>query len=432
MATSIDSDTALKSPDRGSLQPAKRDAHVWIISELYYPEETSTGYVATELAEGLADAHRVEVLCGQPTYSARGTRARWIEERNGVTIRRCAGCTFNKDHLPLRLLNMVTLSASMWFQMWRRIRRGDVVLVFTNPPVLPFLVAAVCKLRRTPSVLVIHDVYPEALTAAGLLSKDGTAAALVDRLNRWLYSSVDRVTVLGRDMRRLVLRKLGVADDPRVSIIPNWADPLSPQRREDNRLLSELGLAGKFVVLYAGNMGAVHDIEVLFETARRLSGTAPAIHFLFVGSGARKAWLEEAVRRAQLTNVTVTGNRPRQDQESFLNACDVTVFAFRPGMTGAGVPSRMYNIMAVGRPMIAAVDEQSEQARMIREEGIGWVTPVGGADQLVAAVLEASSNADRLLEMGRRARLAAQLRYTRAHSIAAYGRLVSELLPEIE
>jgi colanic acid biosynthesis glycosyl transferase WcaI len=140
---------------------------LWVVSELYYPEETSTGHFLTHIAEGLAAHYPVSALCSQPTYSKRGSRAPRREVRHGVEIHRGLGTTFDKDVLPGKLANALTISLSLFLTALRRFRRGDVALVVTNPPFLPFLTRLACALRGARCVLLIHDVYPETLIAAG-------------------------------------------------------------------------------------------------------------------------------------------------------------------------------------------------------------------------------------------------------------------------
>src|SRR5262245_18401559 len=144
---------------------------VWVISELYYPEETSTGYLLTKTAEGLAERHSDTVLTEQPTYAARGARAPSREVRHNVRIFRCRATAPDKDVLPFRLVNLVSISLSIFAAALRRIRRDERVLVVTNPPLLPFLVAHAFQLRREKCLLLIHDVYPEALVATGLMAR---------------------------------------------------------------------------------------------------------------------------------------------------------------------------------------------------------------------------------------------------------------------
>lgn len=405
---------------------------VWIVSELYYPEETSTGYFLTKIAEGLSGDYSASVLCGQPSYSARGTRAPAREERNGVAIWRCPATTLNKDVLAFRVLNMCTISLSMFLHASWLLRREDVVLVATNPPVSPFLVALACRLRRAKCVLLVQDVYPETLVAAGMLDRSSLITRVVNRLNRSLYRAMERICVLGRDMKTLVEKKLQQDFDQRVVIVQNWADVevISPSERCDNALLRETNLSNKFVVQYAGNMGPVHGIECLVEAARILSLKDENVHFLFIGSGAKKLWLEGTVRAQRMKNVTVLNNRPRTNQQEFLNACDVAITALVPGMAGVAVPSRMYNILASGRPLIAAVDPDSEVALVIKEERVGWVVAPGDSQQIVDAIVEARSNPALLDEMGRRARSIAEGKYSFERIIEKYRSVVRGVMSD--
>jgi len=402
---------------------------VWLLSDTYYPEETATGYFLTVIAEGLARTFAVEALCGQPNYSRRGERAPRHETHNGVEITRCRGTTFLKDSLPLRLINLLTITGSMFLKALRLFRKGDVVLVATNPPLLPYAALIACRLRGAKCVLLVQDVYPEAIVAAGVLPRRSPAIWALLRLSKLLYARMDRISVLGRDMAALVCRKLKREANPRVVIITNWAqlELIQPLPREENPLLKELGLLDKFVIQYAGNMGRVHDIETLLEAARLTENKDSEVHWLFIGSGAKKAWLESTVEQRGLTNVTLLPNRPRSEQPIFLSACDVAVIALMPGMSGIGVPSRMYNIMASGKPMIASVDADSEVALVINEERIGWVIAPGHPEVLVESVLAAKADRALLMKMELRARSVAEGKYGVDTVLAAYHSLVEQL-----
>jgi glycosyltransferase involved in cell wall biosynthesis len=401
--------------------------HIWVISELYYPEETSTGYILTKIAEGMNRYYTVDVLCSQPTYSGRGVHAPAREQRNGVNIWRCWSTTLHKDVLIFRLINFITISLSIFFSAWLKIGKQDVVLVVTNPPLLPFLISFVCRLRGAKCMLLVHDVYPEVLGAAGMVRESSVLDRVVDWFTRQLYQSVSRIIVLGRDMAGIVDHKLTETALKGV-IIPNWADVdlVSPCSRQENILLSELGLTTQFVIQYAGNMGRTHGLEYLGEAAQRLAHIQD-IHFLFIGSGAKKKWLEESIHSRGIRNVTIIGNRKRAEQPVFLNACDIAIISYVPGMAGISVPSRMYNIKAAGKPIIAVADETSELALVVNEEQIGWVVPPGDVDHIITVILEAQANPDRLAEMGRRARQAAETKYSFERIIEAYHSLIEGL-----
>ena len=161
-------------------------------------------------------------------------------------------------------------------------------------------------------------------------------------------------------MRELLLKKTQGLDIP-IDVIPNWAelDSVSPMPRSENTLLKELGLEDKFVFLYAGNMGRPNDLESIIEAAARLIDR-PEFHFIFLGNGAKLSWLEETVSTRKLKNVTILPPSPRSKQIVFLNACDVALVTLVKKMKGVSMPSRTYNIMAAGKPILAIAEKGSE------------------------------------------------------------------------
>jgi hypothetical protein len=134
---------------------------LWVVSELYYPEETSTGYYMTRIAEGLAGGANVKALCSQPTYSKRGTKAPRREIHNGVEIFRVSSTTLDKNVIPFRLINMLTLGLGTLFKALFNFKKGDRVLVVTTPPSTPFVIALASLFKGSAYTLLIHDTYPD-------------------------------------------------------------------------------------------------------------------------------------------------------------------------------------------------------------------------------------------------------------------------------
>jgi glycosyltransferase involved in cell wall biosynthesis len=393
---------------------------IWLVSELYYPEETSTGYYITKIAEGLADRFEMHVLCGQPTYSARGVRAARKELHKGVQIERCAGTTLDKNVLAFRLINILTLSLSTFFRAVFQFKRGDRVMVVTTPPSLPFIVAIASRLRGAEYLLLIHDNYPEILIAVQKVKEHSALVRLMNWMNRRLYKGASRIVVVGRDMKKLVAGKMS-GNESSIVTIPNWAEleRVDPAPREHNALLEELGLSEKFVLLYAGNMGHPNDLESILRSAEKLL-PREEFHFLFIGSGVKKRWLETSVKKKGLRNITVLPPRPREDQTNFLNACDIAVISFVDKMLGVSMPSRTYNTLAAGKPMIGIADPASELALVIKEEQVGWVVSPGSAPKLLEAIEAAQAQPQLLKEMGARARNAALKKYSLEKAVADY------------
>lgn len=403
---------------------------IWILSEHYYPDETATGHILTRIAEGLTDEYEVHVISAQPTYHQRGSKAPKRELHQGVNIYRCGSTNLDRNIIWKRLINLITISISIFLASAFRIGRGDAVLVVTNPPLLPFLTKLSAWLRGAKVVLLVHDVYPEVIIASGITKADSSLVRLIRWANQKLYRSMDHIVVLGRDMQKLALEKAGNTNpaEGNVSIIPNWADleHISPADRTSNSLLTELGLQDKFVIQYAGNMGYVHDVETIVAAAALLQDL-PAVHFLIIGSGAKQVWLENEIKRHGLKNITKIGQQPRSAQNIFLNACDVAIMALLPGMLGVSVPSRSYNILAAGKPILGLLHKDSETALMITEENIGWCVEPKNVQALVSTVREITLQTEIIEEMRIRARAVAEQKYTAEHALEKFRTVFKQL-----
>ncbi len=379
----------------------------------------------TQIAEGLAADLDIKIICGQPNYAARGHRAPKHELHNGVEIFRVWSTLFDKNVLPLRLINMLTLGASMLFRALRKLEKDVGVVVVSAPPSLLFIAALAAKIRRAPLYLIIQDKYPEILVAVGSVKNNSFLVKLLNGFNRWLYRRAEKIVVVGRDMGELVASQMDDQDAGKISVIQNWAslEEIEPRPRSQNRLLNDLQIGHKLVFLYAGNMGHPQDIESIVKCAELLKDDE-RFHFIFIGSGVKRKWLENAIRSRRLDNTTLLDPLPRAEQEVFLNACDVGLVPLVENMFGVAMPSRTYNLLAAGKPVLALTDENSEVSRVLREERVGWNVPPLAPEKLLAAIETIYENRERLPEMGRLARLAAEKKYSVAVAVAKYRQLI--------
>lgn len=399
----------------------KTKERLWIITELYYPELTSTGYYMTEIAEGLAEQCPVSVICGQPNYSARGVTAPPKEFRNGVEIFRLPFARLNKNVFLFRVINMVTLAVAVLFSALKNLNKGERVLVVTTPPLLPFVAAFASLARGCPYTLLIHDVYPDLAAAVGKTRPGSIIFRFSDFANRWLYKHASKIIVVGRDMADKIKEK-SAGLDPCIEYIPNWAEleTVEPRPRDGNELLAALGIETDLVLLYAGNLGYPNDIESILKAAEILAKSKAAVHFLFVGDGVKRRLVEAAVSGKNNGNITYIGPKPRSEQSIFLNACDAGLVALVRGMLGVSMPSRTYNLLAAGRPILAITEPGSEIERTVTEASAGWCVEPGNPQALANKILEILAEREKLPEMGRRAREAAVGRFGLAMAIARY------------
>jgi glycosyltransferase involved in cell wall biosynthesis len=399
---------------------AQTKQRLWLICELYYPEVNATGHYITQIGSGLADQFDVRVICAQPNYLSKGIRAPKRDTHEDVSIRRVWSTTLNKDLLLFRLINMLTIGASMFVRSLISFQSGDIVLVVTAPPSLPYTTVLAARMKRSTYTVLLHDLYPDILVAVGKTKRGSLLSRIVDKANRWLYRGANRLIVVGRDMNNRVLEKLAGHDVP-IEIIPNWADldAIEPTPRASNQLLIELGICDKFVLMYAGNIGHPTDVETIIDAAELLHDD-PSVHFVFVGSGAKKAWIDREVKERGLSNVSLLGQRPREEQNVFLNACDIGLVALVPGMIGTAMPSRTYNILAAGKPIIALTEPGSELSKVIDEERVGWHIIPRDPEALVRTIKKARADTSQLNEMGSRARAVAVEKYSPAIAVGKY------------
>jgi colanic acid biosynthesis glycosyl transferase WcaI len=404
------------------------EPRVWLVSELYYPEETSTGLLMTQIAEALAEPFDMRVLCAQPTYASRGVRAPRSERVNGVSISRAPSTTFDKNRLLGRLINALSLTASIFLAAVIRFRRGDVALVVTNPPMLPFVIAVAARLRGAKCVLIVHDVYPDVAVALEAIPDGGAIERIAGAASRWLYRAVTAIVALSSDMAERIGRRSPDATD-KITVIHHWADidDIRPSESARKAFLGALDLDDRFVVQYAGNIGRTHGIEAIVEAAARLKDDRH-VHFLVIGEGAKREWLVSAVDERGLDNVTVLPRQPREGLNDALNACDTGILAMVPGMLGISSPSRLYNVFASGKPVIAIVDARSHVADVIGSAGIGWVVEPGDMEQLEQTIRDAAAHPDSVRDMGRKARAVAEEQFSRDHITQEYVGLVRRLL----
>ena len=413
----------------GGASKNRKKNRLWINTELYYPEDNQTGYYLTLIAEGLVEDFDVKVICGQPNYAARGTKAPKREVHNEVEIFRVWGTILDKNILIFRLFNMLTLGLAMFLKSILSFRRGDSILVVSAPPSLPFITAAAAKIKGAGYTPIIQDKYPEILIAVGKSKPNSIFVKLLDKLNRRLYAGAEKIIVVGRDMAELVGSQMDSDDaSDKIVVIQNWAalEEIEPLPRAENALLRELKILDKFVFLYAGNMGHPQDLETIVECAFELKDDE-RFHFLFIGSGVKKKWLEREVEARKMHNVSILAARPRSEQKIFLNACDVGLVPLIEKMFGVAMPSRTYNLLAAGKPILALTENQTEVARVIGEEKVGWSVHPLNPKALLKTIHQIYAERETIPEMSVRARRTALEKYSVERAVEKYRLALKEI-----
>ncbi|WP_213770112.1 glycosyltransferase family 4 protein [Bradyrhizobium sp. dw_78] len=388
-----------------------------VVSQHYPPDHSTTAAIMAAIARHLTSIAPVVVLSGMPG-SASG--AAGSDQPAVIEI---------KNRLPEKAALIRRATAEMLFTLRTfvalllRLRKGDVALTVTAPFMLPYAVAAAARLKRARSVLIMHDLFPDVLVMAGLLKPSSIVARAIRGANALMFRALHAVVIIGRDTEPLLLRYKGLTRD-KICFIPNWAtlapgvrpiEPDNPYRRP---------IAARFIVGLSGNLGFTHDPVVVFEAARLLRDD-PEIHFLLSGWGIGFEQMKQMQASAKLPNVTLVDRVPEKDLERFLSAANAWLIPYRKDLAGVSVPSRFYNLLAIGRPVILVSEAGAEAALTVTEHGLGWVVQPGDAAELARAIRLAASSDD--ASIGERAVLAAR-RFNFSDAMSGYAALMRKLL----
>ncbi len=393
---------------------------VCFFNRSYWPDTGATGQLLTELAEDLMARHGMEVtvVAGYPLATG---QAAANEIRNGVRVIRARGTTLSPTAFTGRATNYLTYFLSaVWIAV--TLRRQDVTVSLTDPPIIGL--AALAARPRHGMIFFCQDIFPE---VAGLLADFHSPAvnSVLDHLNRFLISRAARIVALGETMAQRLIEGKG-ADPRRVTVIHNWADTAAivPSEKQ-NAFAQAHGLHDRFVVLHAGNIGLSQNLDVVIDAAALLRDRHDIV-FLFIGDGNRRAALEAAAAAQGLVNVRFLPFQPRDQLRWTYAASDVCLVSLKPGLAGYIVPSKLYPILAAGRPYLAAVEASSEVAAVTERYRCGVLVTPGDAASLAAQVERlAADRADREA-MGARAREAGLL-FARDRQVALHASVIHEV-----
>ncbi len=400
----------------------ERRRRILVLNQYYWPGVEATAHLLTELCEALAEDYDVEVVTG--VLHGHEHEPHEIE-RNGVRIVRVSSTSYERSELTRRAANYVSyLGSALGYAL-----RGptlDLVLCMTDPPIVGDLGVLVGRRFGAPVVVISQDVFPEIATELGRLRNPAVIAVLRGLVGAYLRRA-DRIVAIGETMRERLEEK-GTPPD-RLRVIPNWVDTsaITPQPRE-NAWAEKHGLVSKFVVMHSGNVGHAQDLDSLVRAATFLRDRDD-LRIVIAGFGARHNEIIELARRLEVEDrVRFLPYQQRGRLPLSLSSADLHVVGLAKGLAGYVVPSRLYGILSAGRPVIAAADDESETARLVRDVGCGIVIPPGKPELLARTIREAAEGAYDLSSMGNRGREYVEREADRSVAMARYRALVAELL----
>jgi glycosyltransferase involved in cell wall biosynthesis len=402
----------IAEPSEQVVQGPPNPLNLSIVTQFYPPDYAATGQFIQELAHQFSRLGlQVQIFTGQPGYAfdRECANAPAVERSDRLLVRRSRLTQIWAKRVRGKALNGLLFCLRAGFQLLQSCWRGDVLLLTTAPPFLPILGYLANLCFGTPYVCLLYDLYPDVTVELKVVSKQHWIVKLWDALNRKVWQNATGIIVLSSTMKARVVAKCPEVEE-RVSVIHSWADPdwIRPMPKSDNWFARKYQLAHRFTVLYSGNLGRCHEIETMLGAIEALKNEP--MQFVFIGDGANRKLLATKVKALGLNNCLFL---PYQDKEVLpfsLTAADLSLVSIAPGLEGVVAPSKLYGMLAAGRPIAAICESQSYLRPLIADAKCGETFEHGDSVGLAEFIRTLAANPKQAETMGRDGR-----RYLKRH-----------------
>ncbi len=408
-----------------SSSPSSQPPRVVFVNRYYAPDVSATSQMLTDLAEALAhDGRDVAVVCSRQRYEDPQADLSAGETIRGVRVLRVPTTRFGRQRLLGRALDYASFYISATVTLLRLVRRGDSLVAKTDPPLLSLIGSWVCFCKRARLVNWLQDIFPEVASRLSLSPVPRPLELLLCAARDRSLRAAQTNVVLGTRMRDYLAAR-GIPHQ-RICISENWADERAvfPMPADRSDLRRRLDLLDRFVVAYSGNLGRAHDAETLLEAAQLLQGESGLV-FLMIGGGAKMRSLQEQARTRRLGNFRFVPYQPREALNDALAAGDVHLVSLLPQMEGLIVPSKVYGILAAGRPIVFVGDPEGEVSRLVCSSRVGVGIALRDGQGLRSALLRMRDHTAEREAMGAAARSLFETRYTLGAAVERWRDLLS-------
>lgn len=396
------------------------EKNVVFLTQYFYPESNSTAQLLFELAEDLiAKGLTVTVYAKQPTQWPSSAK-KFPEELKVNWIKTTA---FPKNIFIGRSINYIIFFLKLSLKLIFARNQGK-VMVLSSPPFLPLIIYLLNRIKGQAYTYLVHDLYPDVAVKLGYLKADGFFVKIWAQFNQKLIKKAEKVIVLDEVMRDKVKKYTLDADHNKIIIISNWGDGnfIKPVKKEVNPLVKKFGVENKFVVMYAGNFGLTHNLEIFVDVAKELKDQ-PVI-FMFIGEGAKKKKIIALVEEQQLLNFKILPYFDRELLPFSLSMADLSLIVLDKGFSGLSVPSKLYNILASGRATLASLEKGGEVENVLKKADCGILVAPNDLIAIKNNILYLLYHPNRAAEMGINARKYFETHYERTSVTEKYFELL--------
>ena len=394
----------------------------------FYPDTEATGQFLTELCEDLTKSGcNITVICGKSYHVHVERKSFFIqkEKYKSMDIIRARGTTLPKNFLIFRLINLSFYFIFAFIGGFLVKKKPEIVITQTDPPVSGLLGIFFAKWYKAKFIYSCKDIYPEVGVITGRLTNP-ILNFLLKKINLLSFKSADKIICLGEDMKRRIASK--DIDENKIFVIHDWADTASiyPIPESENPFILEYCLQNYFTVMYSGNIGFTQGLDRVIDVADYFKKNKK-IKFLLVGEGADKINLQKLVNEQGLTNTIFLPYQPKEKLKFSLSAPNLHLITFVKGLAGVMVPSKIYGILAAGKPFIAWIDKESEIYTITEKFKCGIAVSPGDVQGMISAIEWSINNNEKLIQMGQNARQAALDFFDRKISVAKYKKIFQEI-----
>lgn len=423
-----------------------------IVNQSFWPDVVATAQQADDLARFLVRrGDEVTVIASRSLYGKKGSRLAPVDSNEGVKIHRVSQNLFDKRGIGTRAIDYLRFNLACMLKALL-LPRQDVVICLTTPPFIALTGVLLRLLKGTRFVYWTMDLYPDLPVEAGFIRRNGPLHKVLGAIDVLCLSRADTVVTLGRCMYRRILAK-GIAPE-RVTTIHPWADPTEifelPARRFEppvdalgklrtsttapyaqNRFRKEWDIGDRFVIQYSGNFGLGHDADTVCR-AMLSTKDDDGIRWVIVGDGIMVPKVVRFVQEHHISNVIIRPYQPRERLNELIALGDVHLVLMVPAFEGVILPSKLFGILAAGRPVIFVGPQESEISHVIQESSCGFVVPNGNSTALLCGIRELRENPTLALALGHRGRKALETRYSMQNACESwYGLLHKEHSPTV-
>lgn len=401
----------------------KKKRDILFLCQFFYPEYISSAMLPYDTVLALNRAgFKTDVMCGYPFEYAKDDHVPVKETVEGCNIYRVKYIQMDRKGFVGRLVNYFSLTFMMMLRLGK-LAQYKAVVVYSNPPILPWIASWAKLLFGTKLIFVSYDLYPEVATQTGTLRDGNFICRLMRHINKCVFSRADQIVALSHEMKDYIAAHRPISAQ-KVSVIPNWYEDHYREQSEQANRFREL-VRERFTVSYFGNMGTAQDMDTILGTIRILKDD-PNVFFLFAGHGNKMESLKKIVEEEKIENIRIYSFLHGEDFQDALSISDAALVSLAKGVTGLCVPSKTYSYMMQGIPLLAIMDE----CDIVRDvaDGAGFWVRNGETEKLADSIRQLALDPDAQNRMRAMCRQLYLKKYTKEICTQQYVSLFQGLL----